>query len=619
ITLPDHKMNLGRGGIREIEFFPQTRQLIAGGRDPDLRPRDTVTALARLADKGWVPQDTAQSLTDHYGFARMVEHRLQMDRDAQTHTLPKTEEGFQRLAAMMDTTVTDLRATLVERLSAVHSQTEGFFAPEAASEAPPTRLDDAMQSRWRSYPALRSARGAALFDRIEPQLIARLGAATKPQEALAAFDGFLAGLPAGVQLVSLFDANPHLVDLLVDIVATSPALAQYLSRNAGVLDAVIGGRFFAPWPGLDALCARATAVLDGEDDYEAQLDAIRVWAKEWHFRVGVHHLRNLVTAEEAGQQYCQLARAVVSALWPAVQRQFAVRHGPAPGRGAVILGMGSLGAGTLTPQSDLDLIVVYDAEIEDVSDGPRPLTSRAYYARLTQAMITALTAQTAQGRLYEVDMRLRPSGNQGPVATSWASYQRYQREDAWLWEHLALVRAQVIAGSDTLGHDVETLRAEVLGRPRDRDAVMAELADMRRRIAAAKSSASAWDAKTGEGRLQDIELLSQAGAVLTGETQRSVGAGMAACVTAKLLSPVEAGNLTDTHALLWRLQMAARLLSTTPVSAHDLGASGQDFLLRAVGKSSLAKAETYLVDLIAQAADIIDRAVHGSESADAKR
>ena len=617
ITLPGHNMKLGRGGIREIEFFTQTRQLIAGGRDADLRSRATVTALARLADKGWVPRETAQSLTDHYGYARMVEHRLQMQRDAQTHSLPTTDDGFERLAALMDTTVPDLTATLTARLSQVHTQTEGFFAPDAA---PPPRamLDDAMQARWRSYPALRSARGAALFDRIEPKLIERLGAATKPQEALIAFDGFLAGLPAGVQLFSLFEANPQLVDLLVDIVGTSPALAQYLSRNAEVLDAVIGGRFFAPWPGSDALYDQACARLETEDDYEAQLDAIRVWAKEWHFRVGVHHLRTLITADEAGQQYSDLARAAVSALWPVVQRQFAKRHGPPPGRGAVILGMGSLGAGALTPQSDLDLIVVYDPAGVDASDGPRPLASRAYYARLTQAMITALTAQTAHGRLYEVDMRLRPSGNQGPVATSWPSFQSYQRNEAWLWEHLALVRACVIAGAPAFGADVEALRREIVERPRDRTAVLTELADMRRRIASAKSAVSAWDAKTGPGRLQDIELLAQTGAVLQGETARDVPSGLQACVAAGLIAQREADDLTSVHKRLWRLQVAARLLSTQPVRPEDVGAGGQDFLLRAVGTDTLAQAEQYLVDAVARAADIVERAVGDTGHADAK-
>lgn len=618
ITLPGHDMKLGRGGIREIEFFTQTRQLIAGGRDRDLRVRDTVTGLKRLAAKDWVSTATAEALTDHYRFARTVEHRVQMQRDTQTHKLPGSAEGFERLAAMMDMDRPALEAELKARLSSVHAETEGFFAPDARARRPGIALDDAMQARWRSYPALRSARGAALFDRIEPVLLERLSAATKPQEALAAFDGFLAGLPAGVQLFSLFEANPQLIDLLVDIVGTSPALAQYLSRNAGVLDAVIGGSFFDAWPGGATLTELAVARLAAEPDYEGKLDAIRAWAKEWHFRIGVHHLRQLTTATEAGKQYSDLARASIAALWPEVQAHFAKRHGPPPGRGGIILGMGSLGAGHLTPQSDLDLIVVYDPDGVDQSDGPRALPTGSYYARLTQAMITAVTTQTAQGRLYEADMRLRPSGNQGPVATSWPAFQRYQREDAWLWEHLALVRATVVAGPDKVAKDIELFRRSIIGRARDRSAVLAELAEMRARIAAAKQPASVWDAKIGPGRLQDIELLAQTGAVLTGEIKSGVREGLSACVVADILNAADAQHLEHTHGVLWRVQIASRLLSTHAVDLDTLGEGGQTVLLRAVDLETRAAAEDKLTSMTDHAAAIIDAATQSGKDGDAQ-
>lgn len=615
ITLPGHDMKLGRGGIREIEFFTQTRQLIAGGRDPGLRVRGTVDGLARLADRDWVPPDLAARLTDHYRFARTVEHRVQMVQDAQTHALPNADDGFDRLAAMMDMDRHALEAELRDRLSDVHSATEGFFAPGPAKPAPAAvQVDAAMQARWRSYPALRSTRGAALFDRIEPMLLERLNRATRPSEALAAFDGFLAGLPAGVQLFSLFDANPTLVDLLVDIVSTSPALAQYLSRNAAVFDAVIGGSFFSDWPGRDALRDAAAARMAAEGDYEARLDAIRVWQKEWHFRIGVHHLRGLTDATEAGVQYAELAQAAVAALLPVVQDHFAMRHGAPPGRGAVVLAMGSLGAGQLTPESDLDLIVIYDPGDAEASDGRRPLPARTYYARLTQAMITAVTTQTARGRLYEADMRLRPSGNQGPVATSWGSFQSYQRNDAWLWEHLALTRAAAIAGNDSLGRDIEAFRRDILNRPRDRTQVLGDLRDMRDRIAAAKDPAGLWDAKIGPGRMQDIELMSQAGALMAGACARDVARGLRACVAAGLMQDADADILADTYALLWRVQMASRLLGADAVQASDVGAGGQTILLRAVGAADLASAEVTLDAAHVAAARIITAAVAATDA-----
>lgn len=610
ITLPGHNMKLGRGGIREIEFFTQTRQLIAGGRDPSLRVRGTVEGLQQLARKGWVDDDLATRLCDHYRFARAVEHRLQMVRDAQTHTLPASDEGFDRLAAMMGVERAALERELKERLSEVHAETEGFFAPGSPEPAPRgLAIDPAMQARWRSYPALRSARGAALFDRIEPQLMERLAKTAKPAEALAAFDGFLSGLPAGVQLFSLFEANPPLVDLLVDIVGTSPALAQYLSRNASVLDAVIGGSFFAPWPGQAALEREARQRMAAAPDYEAKLDAIRIWAREWHFRVGVHHLRGLISAREAGVQYADLARAALTALWPEVQAQFAQRYGPPPGRGAVILGMGSLGAGLLSSHSDLDLIVIYDPLEADQSDGPRTLPTRTYYARLTQAMITAVTTQTAHGRLYEADMRLRPSGNQGPVATSWAAFQNYQENDAWLWEHLALSRAACITGPQDLCADIETFRQRIIARPRDTESVLSDLRDMRARIAAAKAPQGVWDAKLGPGRLQDIELLSQAGLILTGAADRDVRTGLEATVRAGLLDAGGARTLLRTYDIMFRVQMAARLLSVGPIDAQAVGSGGQAVLLRAVEAETVDAAEAALEDMTVRAAAIIDAAV----------
>ncbi|MEL7206452.1 MAG: glutamine-synthetase adenylyltransferase, partial [Pseudomonadota bacterium] len=530
ITLPGHNMKLGRGGIREIEFFTQTQQLISGGRDPDLRMRGTLDGMVRLAQKGWIPNEAAVDLSDHYTFHRTVEHRLQMIHDAQTHSLPRSPDGFERLAAMMDDDRTELESELFDRLSAVHSRIETFFTHEEPVEAPVTlsdNLDQSIIARWYSYPALRSSRAQQVFRRLQPDILSRLSRGVDTQAALLAFDGFLAGLPAGVQVLSMFEARPQLLDLLVDIAGTAPGLAKYLSRNATVFEAVIAGHFFSDWPGEDGLREELSKHLEAQEDYERQLDAARAWAKEWHFRVGVHHLRGLIDADEAGLQYADLAAAVVGALWPIVLAQFALKHGAPPGRGAIVLAMGSLGAGKLNASSDLDLIVIYDAPGDGSSEGPRPLSTRAYYARATQALITALTVPMSEGRLYEVDMRLRPSGNQGPVATSWAAFQSYQQEEAWVWEHLALTRARTVAGPAELSRDVEAFRANLLSVKGDPARVLAGVVDMRTRIAEAKSPASGWDTKLGAGRMQDIELIAQAGALIAAETRRDVLSGLA--------------------------------------------------------------------------------------------
>ena len=423
-------------------------------------------------------------------------------------------------------------------------------------------------------------------------------------------DGFLAGLPAGVQLFSLFEANPHLIDLLVDIVGTSAELAGYLSRNSGVFDAVIGGDFFSGWPGRAALLAEIETLLAAEPDYETQLDASRRWAKEWLFRIGVHHLRGLIDAVMAASQYADLADAVISALAPAVAAQFARRHGPPPGRGAAVLGMGSLGAAQLTATSDLDIIVIYDPGDSEASEGRKPLPARQYYARLTQALITALTAPMSQGRLYEVDMRLRPSGTQGPVATSLASFANYQRNEAWVWEHLALTRARTIAGDASLCDDIETLRRSLLALPRDRAGVLGEVAQMRGRIAAAKAPSSVWDVKTGPGRLQDVELVAQAGALLASSPRRDVASGLGCAVAGGWLSEAEGETLRAAHALYWSVHTATRLISVGGIDdGAAIGEGGAAFLCRTTGYDDIAALRGALEAGYGETAAIIDAAL----------
>ncbi len=616
LSIPGHDMKLGQGGIREIEFFTQTRQLIAGGRDADLRVRGTVPGLSALASKGWVPEDVAEKLTDHYRAHREVEHRIQMIHDAQTHKVPNSPDGIERVACLMGISNAELTQDLMCRLTEVHELTEGFFAPGQSPASTPVQnveFDKNILARWTTYPALRSQRGARIFERLRPELLSRLSKTAKPDEALMALDGFLAGLPAGVQLFSLFEANPHLIDLLVDIVGTSHALASHLSRNASVFDAVIGGSFFTDWPGQEALQAELAQALSEETDYETQLDLARRWCKEWHFRIGVHHLRGLIHGAQAGQQYAELAQSVIAAVLPYVTENFARKHGPAPGRGAAILGMGSLGAGRINSQSDLDMIVIYDPQDEEMSDGPRPLATRTYYARCTQALITALSAPMSQGRLYEVDMRLRPSGNQGPVATSWASFTNYQQNEAWVWEHLALTRAHVVAGDAGLAEDIESFRAEFLSRPREQSNVLREVAEMRARLAAAKAPAGIWDAKNGPGRLMDIELMAETGALLAGSAQRDVSSGLDGAVAAGLLDVAQAQSLKDCYDLCWSVQCAARLLSGKVIEADKIGEGGAAFLCRATGFEHVEALQAALQESYTTAADLIGGVINEGE------
>ncbi len=621
VTHLGHDLKLGRGGIREIEFFTQTRQIIAGGRDPDLRVAGTVEGLTKLAEKGWVGDSEAEVLASDYRALREAEHRVQMIADQQTHLLPGNPDEFARLAALAGVDPGEYAEELTGRFNRVHELTEGFFSPGPRTSADLGAAMPAQASeftdRWPGYPALRSPRAVEIFTRMQPILMHRLSKAAQPLEALVHFDGFLSGLPAGVQLFALFESNPQLLDLVVDIVDTAPALGQYLARNSGVFDAVIGGEFFAEWPGVPGLTARLEIALAAARDYEARLNTARVWAREWHFRIGVHHLRGLIDAETAGRQYADLATSILAAIWPHVAQNFAEKHGPPPGRGAAILGMGSLGAGRLNAASDLDLIVIYDGGDTEASEGRRPLDTRTYYARLTQALVTALSAPTAEGRLYEVDMRLRPSGRQGPVATGFEAFKAYQLTEAWTWEHLALTRARPVAGDASVAEDIEALRADLLARPREQSSVLHDVSDMRARLAVAKPAADTLDAKTGPGRLADIELLAQAGALLAGVSARGLLDQLQAGREPLNLTTSEHEVLCKASELFWRVQAAARLIVGGPLTSEVVGAGASAFLLRETGAGSIDALAARVAEAADAVAEIIDKVVGSIEGSDA--
>jgi [glutamine synthetase] adenylyltransferase / [glutamine synthetase]-adenylyl-L-tyrosine phosphorylase len=613
-----HNIKLGAGGIREIEFYAQTRQLIAGGRDPSLRDSTTLGALGALAAKGWTSARDAGALSQLYCAHREIEHRIQMIGDQQTHDLPSSPEGMARLAAFCGLEAGEFRAQVLQRLMQTDALTSEFFNPETPSvpdqpapkaqgagaiaspfapqPPPPLPIEAAaIIEGWSAYPALRAPRAQALFDRLLPSLTARLAHADAPLEALMALDGFLAGLPSGVQIFSLFTASPALVDLIIDIAATAPSLARYLARHSAVLDGFIGGSFFAPWPAKADLQAELAARLAQAGDYERVLDAARVWQKEWHFRIGVHLLRGLISAPLAGTQYADLADAVIGALWPHVLAEFAGKYGPPPGRGAAVLGMGSLGAGRLNAASDLDVILIYDAEGLETAQGPRNLPTRQYFARLTQSFVTALSAQTAKGRLYEVDVRLRPSGRKGPVATSIGAFESYQMTEAWTWEHLALTRARVLVGEAGLARDIEALRMGIIAQKGAGASLRSDVADMRARLAQALASQGAgglWSAKLGAGRMMDIELCAQTVALCAASPARSAPDQLQAGVLAGIMPQTDAQILASSYDVMARTQTALRLLDDGSGSADPdaLGAGGRAFVVGVAGRADLAEA-----------------------------
>lgn len=537
IAIAGHNIKLGRGGIREIEFFVQTQQLIAGGRAPHLRGNQTVPMLSTLCEHGLITRSVADDMTEAYEFLRMVEHRLQMVDDEQTHTLPTEPDRLEDLARFAGyggyepfagailfhlDTVQKHYAALFEAAPGLGDE-EGNLVFTGGEDDPETletlsrmgyeRPSD-VSSIVRGWhfgrnATMRSARSRELLTEIMPVLLEALARTGQPDQALVAFDRFLAGLPAGVQLFSLLKANPHLLRLLADILGTAPRLADILSRRSKVLDAVLDPGFFGPLPDrgeLDELIRDQVSPAP----LEQVLDTARIVGREQRFRIGVRILSDTVASSEAGRAYSDLADVLIARLFEFVCAEFERRHGAIPGGACAVVAMGKLGGREMTASSDLDLMLLYDFDdAADGSDGPSPLTPGLYYTRLTQRLINALSAQTAEGELYEVDMRLRPSGNKGPIATRISSFIEYHETSAWTWEKLALTRARIVCGDPDLCERLRRAIVDAVCQPRDAAVTATDVIEMRARIAQERGSSARWDLKNAEGGQVDLEFVCQ--------------------------------------------------------------------------------------------------------------
>ena len=538
IAVAGHNIKLGRGGIREIEFFVQTQQLIAGGRSPALRGRRTLDTLAILADGGWIDAKTRDDLTAAYRCLRAVEHCLQMVDDEQTHTLPDDEAALAVVARMAGYPhsagfARDLLATLarVQRHYAILferapsltaaigslSFTGDSDDPETLATlarlgfAHPAEVTRAIRG-WHHgrYPAMRSAVARERLTEITPSLLVALAGTDNADAAFAAFDRFLARMPAGVQLFSMLGSNPGLMALIATIMGTAPRLAEVIIRHVHVLDALIEPAFFGWLPSRAMLETRLAVTLAEAGSYEDLLDRARVFGQEQAFLIGVRVLAGTIGARQAGSAFTDLADVLVAALFDAARREFEAAHGTFRKGQVAIVAMGKLGGREMTAASDLDLIVLYDYdERATASNGARPLAGVTYFTRLTQRLLAALSAPTAEGKLYEVDFRLRPSGKSGPLATHVDAFAAYQANDAWTWEHLALTRARPVAGDRRLVARVEKEIAKVLGRRRDRKTVAHDVLEMRALIAAEKGGEGAWDLKQAPGGQVDVEFIAQ--------------------------------------------------------------------------------------------------------------
>ncbi|HUZ32599.1 MAG TPA: bifunctional [glutamine synthetase] adenylyltransferase/[glutamine synthetase]-adenylyl-L-tyrosine phosphorylase [Xanthobacteraceae bacterium] len=632
IAVEGHNIKLGRGGIREIEFFVQTQQLIAGGRHLGLRGRETIATLVALAAGGWIDAATCAELSAAYDFLRRVEHRLQMMADEQTHTLPTERDALEIFARFLGFADGDaFAAELLKHLRAVEKHYVRLFESAPALLAQQQNLsfaagegeDDhetldrlteigfrqprelvAAVRRWQagSYRALHGEQARKNLTELIPVVIDQFSKAENPDKAFAALDYFLAGLRAGGRLLSLLRQNPELVRFIALILGTAPRLTDILSQYPHVIDPLIDPSFFGALPDAKRLRAELAGLLADTPGYEAMLDAIRLFGQENMFLIGARILSGSLSAEQAGDVFAGLADVLVGALHTRVEADFAAAHGHLRGQETAIVALGRLGGREMTASSDLDLIVVYDFDAAyPNSDGERSLYGAQYFARLTQRLISALTVQTNYGVLYHVDMRLRPSGRSGPLATHIDSFTGYQEHEAWTWEHMALTRARVISASPAFAARVEAAIHAVLKKKRDAHKAAADVVEMRGAIANEKGDADPWDLKYAAGGLVDIEFIAQylqlvhaaaAPDILDTSTVRT----LEKAARAGILKPEDATILRPAVLFLQDLTQILRLCLPGAFDPKTAGAGVLALLARAADLPDFPALQAYLTE-----------------------
>jgi len=539
IAVEGHNVKIGPGGIREIEFFAQTQQLIAGGRHAELRVRPTLEALSVLASSNWITFEARDELGAAYHFLRRVEHRLQMIADEQTHSLPEEAEAVARFANFL---AYEDRAAFAHDLLGHLTIVQGHYAklfegdPTGTAKLPPidyragpedTRLLDHLTTlgfkepvvvaqtvrHWLAgeYRAFRTEAARSAFADFLPALIDGLAHAEEPDRAVVAFDRFLQALQRGGRLFSLLGQNSDLVALVALVLGAAPRLGDMLARQPQLMDGLIDPRFFGAMPDQRELSERLAATLKDAASYEEFLDRLRLFGQESLFLIGTRILSGTVSAQQASTAFADVAEGIVGTVHRLVAERFAEQHGRIKGQETAIIAMGRLGSREMTASSDLDLILLYDFDPDQPdSDGERSLQGAHYFARLTQRLISAFTTRTNYGVLYEIDMRLRPSGRAGPLASHVASFAQYQEREAWTWEHMALTRARVIsASSPEFRGRIEAIIRDVLTRSRERAGIAKDVADMRRAIAQEKGEKDFWHLKYAAGGLLDIDFVAQ--------------------------------------------------------------------------------------------------------------
>ncbi|MBB5685422.1 bifunctional [glutamine synthetase] adenylyltransferase/[glutamine synthetase]-adenylyl-L-tyrosine phosphorylase [Sphingobium boeckii] len=575
---PGYDLKRGRGGIREVEFYAQIHQMIYGGRETPLRTPATLDALAALADAGRIDPQDASDLAEAYRLYRTIEHRLQMVDDQQTHSLPKDAaaldgvaklHGLESGAALINLLdgpiarvgriydgLDDEAETQERNVSHDSARLETWLA-EAGFPDPATA--QVRITKWRdgSVRAVRTDAAREALERVLPSLLTAIGQSPDPQQALNRLDDVIIRLPSALNLFRLLDARPALARLLGDILSHAPVLAELLGRRPDLLDGLIDQTALELPPALDVLIAECGRTERGAD-YQQLLDSVRVTVNERRFALGVQIVEGAQDPLDVANGYARVAEAAIEILASRTVAEFEEAHGRVPDSELLIIGLGRLGGGALTNASDLDVIYVFTGDYAAESDGKKPLGAVHYYNRLAQRITGALSVPTAAGPLYEVDTRLRPSGAQGPLTVSLDAFERYQREDAWTWEHMALTRARLVFGSKAGRAQVMKVVANVLSAPRDADVLLADAIKMRADMAMHKPPCGPLDVKLIPGGLVDLEFCVHV-------AQLRYGEGLNPALRQAIGALADKGRLPKgldaAHALLVRMLVTLRLVS----------------------------------------------------------
>lgn len=538
IAVAGHDIKLGRGGIREIEFFVQTQQLVFGGRRPVLRGKKTLDMLVALRDEKWITSEACDELSDCYRFLRTIEHRLQMVADEQTQRLPEDEKALAKFARFCGyPTLKAFSSALTSHAHKVQEHYALLFedGPELATEVGSLvftgTTDDpetlaSLKKMGFKHPevvtetvrgwhfgrrlAVTTQRAREVLTEITPALLEALGGAADPDAALDKLDRAFATMRASAELLTILQSHDKLRYLFADLLGTAPRLADTVAQSPHVLDAIIDPAFAVPKTDEASIEEQMRQLIGKPDNYEEFLDRIRDAARQMKFVAGARMLSGVLSPDQSGKAYSAVAQAAMRCCLDHTRREFEADHGKITGGKIAILGLGRLGTHELTASSDLDLVVIYDFDEERrESDGARPLDVIPYHARLTQRLVASLTAPTRRGKLYEVDLRLRPHGGKGPVAVQFKGFLDYQRTEAELWEHMALSRARVIAGDEGFTAQVDDTLRRIVAEPRDKVRVFGEVRAMRNLIAKEKGDSDPWDMKLAAGGLTDLDFIAQ--------------------------------------------------------------------------------------------------------------